>query len=245
MSENQMMKKSIQVLLFIVFIISTLFAQNEIVGFEFNQHSRYIDTLRTTSNIWSMNYRNQVTPNTRYGVTLGLDYTKFFENDTTINPMLKSDNRIFIRLEGLQKFYNMYIKGAIQYYSIKGHATEITTGFSEVLHDNTYQMFEFPLGAGFTVLAGDFELFLGINKTLFYGTNEKEIIVTTGGKEASLGFAPKRSFRTELDLGLDATVIYHFKDNFDLEANFIKYQDKDFSLKVSIWGPLKRMLYIN
>jgi len=239
------MKKTIIAILFPIIFFGTIFAQNEIVGFEFNQHSRYIDTLKTTSNIWSMSYRNQLTPNTRYGVTLGLDYVKFFENDTTINPMLKSNNRLFIQLEGLQKFYFMYIKGAIQYYSIKGYATEVTTGYSEVLHENTYRMFEFPLGVGFTVSVGDFELFLGMNKTLFYGTNEKEIVVSTGGKETSLGFAPKRSFRTELDLGLDATIIYHFTDILDIEANFIKYQDKDFSLRVSIWGPLKRMLFIN
>ena len=239
------MKQLIKILLFKTLLIGSLFSQNEIVGFEFNQNSRYIDTLRTTSNIWSMSYRNQITPNTRFGVTLGLDYVKFFENDTTISPMLKSNNRIFIQLEGLQKFSFMYVKGAIQYYSINGYATEVTTGFSEVLHDNTYQMFEFPLGAGFTVPIGRVELFLGANKTLIYGTNEKEIIVSTEGKKTSLGLAPKHSFSTELDLGLDATIIYHFTENIDFEANFIKYQDKDFSLRLSIWGPLKRMLYIN
>lgn len=240
-----MMKKLIKILLTIIILLGTSFAQKETVGFEFNQHFRNLDSLRTSSNIWSMNYRNYLTPNTRYTVTLGLDNVKFFENDKTIDPMLKSNNRIFLQLEGLQKIYYMYVKGAIQFYSIKGYATEITSGYSEVLHYNTYRMFEFPIGAGFTVPILNFELFLGINETLFYGTNEKEIIVKNSGNETSLGFAPKKSFTTSMGLGLEATIIYHISDSVDVEADFVKYKDKDYSFRVSIWGPLKRMLYIN
>ena len=58
---------------------------------------------------------------------------------------------------------------------------------------------------------------------------------------------PNSSARDRMNrlLGLEASVVYQITDKLELEANFIKYEDKDFSLKFSIWGPLKRMLYIN
>lgn len=239
------MIKTSKILIVMFLFMSITFSQEETVGFEFNQHSRYIDTLRTTSNVWLMSYRNDLPSNTRFTVSLGLDNVKFFENDTTINPMLKSSNQIFAQFEVMQILYLMYFKAAVQFYSINGNATEVTSGYSEVLHHNIYRILEFPLGVGFTVPINDLELFLGINKTFFYGTNEKEIIVNNSGKKTSLGNAPRQSFSTELGLGLEASVVYQVTDKLEIEANFIKYEDKDFSLKFSIWGPLKRMLYIN
>ena len=239
------MKRLSKILALSLILVSVSFSQIETVGFEFNQHSRYIDSLRTKSNVWLMSYRNELPSDTRFTITLGLDNVKFFENDTTINPMLKSSNQIFAQFEVMQKLYLMYLKAAVQFYSINGNAIEVTTGYSEVLHHNIYRILEFPLGAGFTVPINDFELFLGVNKTFFYGTNEKEIVVNNSGNKTSLGNAPRQSFSTELGLGLEASVVYKITDNIKIEADFIKYKDKDFSLKFSIWGPLKRMLYIN
>ncbi len=240
-----MVKTSLKVIFSMLFIISSTFAQSETVGLEFNQHARYIDSLRTKSNVWSITYRNDLVSGTRFAVSLGLDNFKFFANDSTTNPMLKSSNQIFIQLEGLQKLYFMYFKGAVQFYSIKGNAVEITSGYSEVLHYNIYRIFEFPLGAGFTFPIDDLDFYIGLNKVYFYGTNEKEIIVNNSGNETSLGSTTRRTFKADLGLGAEATILYHLSDNLALELNFTKYEKKDFSIRFSIWGPLKRMLYID
>jgi len=232
-------------ILITIIISSFIFAQRETVGVEFNQHSRYLDSLRTRSNNWSMSYRNELPSGSRVALSLGLDNFKFFENDSTNDPMLKSSNQLFIQLEGLQKLYFMYFKGAVQFYSVKGAASEVTNGYSEVLHYNTYRIFEFPIGAGFTFPIDNLDLSIGISEVYFYGTNEKEIIVNNSGNETSLGLSPKRTFKSQLGLGIEATVLYHFTDNFDLELNFTKYEKKDYTVRFSIWGPLKRMLYIN
>jgi len=240
-----MTKTIIKAVFSTLLIISSLFAQRETVGVEFNQHSRYIDSLKTKSNIWSMSYRNELPSGTRIAASFGLDYIKLFDNDSAINPMLKSTNQIFVQLEGLQKLYFMYFKGAVQFYSVKGNAVETTGGYSEVLHDNIYRIFEFPLGAGITFPIDDFDFYVGLNKVYFYGTNEKEIIVNNSGNETSLGSSSRRTFQSELGFGAEATILYHFSDKLEFELNFIKYEEKDFSVRFSIWGPLKRMLYIN
>jgi len=240
-----MTKTMIKIIFSILFIISGLFAQHETVGFEYNQHSRDIDSLKTKSSIWSMSYRNELPSGTRIAASFGLDYIKLFDNDSATNPMLKSTNQIFVQLEGLQKLYFMYFKGAVQFYSIKGNSVETTGGYSEVLHNNIYRIFEFPLGAGITFPLHDFDFYVGVNKVYFYGTNEKEIIVKNGGNETSLGSTPRRTFQANLGFGAEATILYHLSDNFELELDFTKYEEKDFSVRFSIWGPLKRMLYIN
>lgn len=240
-----MTKNIIKVLFVLLFILNSLFAQRETVGAVFNQHSRYIDSLKTRSTIWSMSYRNELPSGTRFAVSLGLDNFKFFANDTDTNPMLKSSNQIFVQLEGLQKLYFIYLKGAVQFYSIKGNAIETTSGYSEVLHYNIYRILEFPLSAGLTFAIDDLDFYIGLNKVYFYGTNEKEIIVSNSGQETSLGSDARRTFKADLGLGAEATVLYHLSDNLELELNFTKYEKKDFSVRFSIWGPLKRMLYIN
>ncbi|MBU0528525.1 hypothetical protein KKF86_02045 [bacterium] len=240
-----MAKTIIKAIFSMLLILSSVFAQRETVGFEYNQHSRYIDSLKTKSSIWSMSYRNELPSGTRVAASIGLDYMKFFDNDSTTNPILKSTNQVFVKLEGLQKLYFMYFKGAIQFYSVKGNAVETTGGYSEVLHNNIYRIFEFPLGAGITFPIDAFDFYVGLNKVYFYGTNEKEIIVNNGGTETSLGSTPRRTFQSELGLGAEATVLYHLSENLDFELNFTKYEEKDFSVRFSIWGPLKRMLYIN
>jgi len=238
-----MTKTIIKVVFSTLLIISSLLAQRETVGFEYNQQSRHIDSLKTKSNIWSMSYRNELPSGTRIAASFGLDYIKLFDNDSATNPMLKSTNQIFVQLEGLQKLYFMYLKGAVQFYSVNGNAVETTDGYSKVLHNNIYRIFEFPFGAGITVRLNDFDFYVGLNKVFFYGTNEKEIIVNNGGTETSLGSKPRRTFQSELGLGAEATILYHLSDNFDIELDFTKYKKEDFSLKFSIWGPLKRMLY--
>jgi hypothetical protein len=240
-----MVKTIIKVIFSMLFIISSTFAQSETVGLEFNQHARYIDSLRTRSNVWSITYRNDLASGTRFAVSLGLDNFKFFANDSTINPMLKSTKQVFIQLEGLQKLDFMYFKAAVQFYSIKGNAVEISSGYSEVLHYNIYRIFEFPLGAGFTFPIDDLDFYIGLNKVYFYGTNEKELIVNNSGNETSLGSTTRRTFQTNLGLGAEATILYHLSDDLGFELNFTKYEKKDFSVRFSIWGPLKRMLYID
>ena len=240
-----MIKTIIKVIFSMLFIISSTSAQSETVGFEFNQHARYIDSLKTRSNVWSITYRNDLASGTRLAVSLGLDNFKFFANDSVVNPMLKSTKQVFIQLEGLQKINYMYFKGAVQFYSIKGNAIEITSGSSEVLHYNIYRIFEFPLGAGFTFPYDDLDFYIGLNKVYFYGTNEKEMIVNNSGNETSLGSTTRRTFKADLGLGAEATILYHLSDDIELELNFTKYEKKDFSVRISIWGPLKRMLYTN
>jgi len=240
-----MAKTIIKLTFGITLIIGSLFAQYETVGFEYNQHSRHLDSLKTKSNIWSMSYRNELPSGTRIAVSFGLDYINLFDNNSATNPMLKSTNQIFVQLEGLQKLYFMYFKGAIQFYSVKGDAIETTGGFSEVLHNNIYRIFEFPLGAGITFPLNDFDFYVGLNKVYFYGTNEKEIIVNNGGAETSLGSSSRRTFQTELGLGAEAVILYNLTNSLEFELNFTKYEEKDFSVRFSIWGPLKRMLYIN
>jgi len=243
---NSFMNKKIKrFTLFVLFIVGLVFAQRETVGVEFNQNVRHLDSLRTRSNIWSMSYRKELPPGTRVALSLGLDNFKFFENDSINDPMLKSSNQVFIQLEGLQKLYFMYFKGAVQFYSVKGTASEVTSGYSEVLHYNTYRIFEFPLCAGFTFPIDNLDFSIGINEVYFYGTNEKEIIVNNSGNETSLGLSPKRTFKSRMGRGIEATALYHFNDNLDIELNFTKYKKEDFTVRFSIWGPLKRMLYIN
>lgn len=240
-----MTKNIIKVLFVLLFLLNSLFAQRETVGVEYYQHDRYIDSLRTESNILSMSYRKELPSGTRFAVSLGLDNFKFFANDTDTNPMLKSSYQIFVQLEGLQKLYFIYLKGAVQFYSIKGNAIETTSDYSEVLHYNIYRILEFPLGAGLTFAIDDLDFYIGLNKVYFYGTNEKEMIVSNSGQETSLGSDARRTFKADLGLGAEATVLYHLSDNLELELNFTKYEKKDFSVRFSIWGPLKRMLYIN
>lgn len=240
-----MTKNIIKVLFVLLFLLNSLFAQRETVGVVFNQHSRHIDSLKTRSTIWSMSYRNELPSGTRLAVSLGLDNFKFFANDIDTNPMLKSSYQIFVQLEGLQKLYFIYLKGAVQFYSIKGNAIETTSDYSEVLHYNIYRILEFPLGAGLTFAIDDLDFYIGLNKVYFYGTNEKEMIVSNSGQETSLGSDARRTFKADLGLGAEATVLYHLSDNLELELNFTKYEKKDFSVRFSIWGPLKRMLYIN
>ncbi|MCK4903422.1 MAG: hypothetical protein KAS35_01940, partial [Candidatus Marinimicrobia bacterium] len=184
-----MFKTLIRLSFCILIISSSIYAQRETVGAEFNQHSRYIDSLETRSNIWSMSYRDELPSGTRFAVSLGLENCKFFHNNSNTNPMLKSSNQIFIQVEGLQKIYFMYFKGAVQFYSVKGNAIEITSGNSEVLHYNIYRIFEFPLSAGFTFPIESVDLYIGLNKIYFYGTNEKEILVNNSGNEISLGLS--------------------------------------------------------
>ncbi len=229
----------------ILFVLTSLMAQRETVGVEYTQHGRNIDSLITKSNILSMSYRKELPSGTRFAASLGLDYVKLFDNDLATNPILKSTNQIFVQLEGLQKFYYMYFKGAVQFYSIKGNAVEITGGNSEVLHENIYRIFEFPLGVGLTFPIDAFDFYIGLNKVYFYGTNEKEIIVNNSGNETSLGSTSPRTFQADLGLGAEATILYHFSDNLEFELNFTKYEKEDFSARFSIWGPLKRMLLID
>jgi hypothetical protein len=158
--------------------------------------------------------------------------------------MLKSTNQIFVQLEGLQALYFIYFKGAVQFYSVKGNA-KATSGYSTVVHKNIYRIFEFPLGAGITYPIDAFDFYVGLNKVYFYGTNEKEIIINNGGNETSLGSSARKTFQSELGFGVEATILYHFSDKLEFELKFIKYEEKDFSVSFSIWGPLRRMLYIN
>jgi len=242
-----MTKIRIKVILSTILIIGSLFAQRETVGVEFNQRGRYIDSFRTRSNIWSISYRDELPSRTRLAVSLGLENCKFFHNNSNTNLMLKSSNQIFIQVEGLQKIYFMYFKGAVQFYSVKGNAIEATSGNSEVLHYNIYRIFEFPLSAGFTFPIENVDFYVGLNKIYFYGTNEKEILVNNSGNEISLGLSPRRTFQTDLVLGVEATMLYHFSDNLEFELNFTRrsWDEKNYSVHLSIWGPLKRMLYMN
>ena len=240
-----MAKTIIKAIFSTLLIIGSLLAQRETVGVEYIQHDRDIDSLRIKSNILSMSYRKELPSGTRFAASLGLDYVKLFDNDLGTNPILKSTNQIFVQLEGLQKLYYMYFKGAVQFYSIKGNAVEITGGNSEVLHENIYRIFEFPLGVGLTFPIDAFDFYFGINKVYFYGTNEKEIVVNNSGNKTSLGSTSPSTFKADLGLGAEATILYHFSDNLEFELNFTKYKKEDFSVRFSIWGPLKRMLYRN
>lgn len=240
-----MAKTIIKVIFSIFFIISGAVAQMETVGVEYYQHDRYIDSLRTESNILSMSYRKELPSGTRIAASLGLDYVKFFCSDLATKPMLRSSKQVFAQLEGLQKFSYMYLKGAVQFYSIKGTTAETTGEYSKVLYDNTYRIFEFPLSAGLTFPIDAFDFYIGLNKVYFYGTNEKEIIVNNSGNELSLGSTSRRTFKSELGFGAEATILYHLSESLEFELNFTKYEEKDFSVRFSIWGPLKRMLYMN
>jgi hypothetical protein len=102
-------------------------------------------------------------------------------------------------------------------------------------------MFEFPLGAGLTIPTKYFDLFVGVNKTFYYGSNQKEILVNNGGTETVLGNSPKTTFKSEFDFAFEGSLIYHLTNEVDVEINALRYSDKDFSFKLSIWGPLKRM----
>ena len=241
--DSAMTKAGVKLLFSTLLIISSLLAQRETVGVEFNQYDRYVDTYRVKSNVWSMSYRNELPSGMRLAASLGLDYIRFFDDDLTADPILKSTNQIFLQLEGLQQFYFTYLKGAVQFYSVKGDAIETDGGYSEVLHSNIYRIFEFPIGLGFTFPVDAFDFSVGLNKVFFYGTNEKEIIVNNGGNEASLGSSERTTFQSELGLGAEATILYHFSDAVEFEINFKKYDEKDFSIHFAIWGPLKRMLW--
>lgn len=240
--DKSMSKKIVKRIAGLLFILNVLFSQHETVGFELVQQGRHIDLLKTNTNVWSVNYRSEYPSGMRYTVSLGLTNIKLSDINETLNPNLKSSNQIYAQLRGMQKIDVMYVKGAVQFYSIKGNAYEATGVNSEIKNHNIYQIFEFPLGAGFILSTNEMELSLGIIKTYFLGNNEKEIVVYNSGNATSLGYTPKRSFKSDLGVGVEATAIYHFSKKVDIELDFIKYKDKDFSLKFSIWGPLERML---
>ena len=241
MDKGRIIKTVVKTTLSILFVVNIIFAQQETVGFEFNQHFRHIDSLGTASSIWSMSYRKELPTDTRIGLSLGLDNVKFFENDETNDLMLKSSNQLFAQIEALQILYYFYLKGAVQFYTIKGNTYEATSSYSEVKHHNNYSIFEFPLSAGFTVPTKYFDMFVGINKTCFYGSNKKEIFVNNTGTETSLGSTSRQTFKTDLDIGIEGSLIYHLSPNMDIELDAVKYSDKDFTVRISIWGPLQLM----
>ena len=102
-------------------------------------------------------------------------------------------------------------------------------------------MFEFPLGVGLTIPTKYFDLFVGANKTYYYGSNQKEILVNNSGTETSLGKSPKTTFKSEFDIAIEGSLVYHLTKEMDIEIGALRYSDKDFSIKLSVWGPLKRM----
>ena len=226
-------------------LISTLFAQPETVGAQYNYNLLDIDSLVTKSNVWTVNYRKNLLSGTRLSAAIGLSYLNFFENDTIKTPMLKSENQLFLQIGAMQKINVIYFKGAVRFYCIKGDVVEITGGYSKVLYNNTYRIFEFPLSAGLTFPIKDLDFSIGMNKTYFYGTNKKKLVVNNSGTKTNLGTTSRYTFKTELGWAVEATLLYHFYDKLDFELNLIKYQEEDFSVRLSVWGPLKRMLYIN
>lgn len=235
----------ILVLICTILMLGSLYGQVETVGFQYNQNFRDIDTLSTSSSIWSFNYRYDLPTNTRISASLGLDNVNLYEDGSSNDPYLKSSNQIFLQVEVLQVLYYFYLKGAAQYYKIKGNAYEATSSFSEVRHHNDYDMFEFPISAGLTLPTKHFDIFIGANKTFLYGSNKKQIFVNNSGTETSLGSASRQTFKTDLDIGIEGSFIYHITPEIDIELDGIMYSNNDFSLRLSVWGPLKRMYYSN
>lgn len=239
--DNGMTKTTVKIIIYSLLVISGLFAQRETVGFEFNQHDRKFDSMQIESNDLSMTYRTELPSGTRFAASLGLDYSKLFEDNSAKFPLLKSTDQVFIKLGGLQKYKFLYAKGAVEFYSIKGNTVEITGSYSKVIHHNVYRIFEFPLSAGLAIPINAFDFYIGVNKVYFYGTNEKDISVNNSGIKTDLGSDDRRTFKSELGLGAEATVLYRLSENLEFELNFTRYEGKDYSVRLSVWGPLKRM----
>jgi len=235
------MRRTYMLPILLILLSCGAFAQQETVGFEVNQQYRHLDSYKTTSSLWSMSYRNLLQSNTRVTASLGLDNIKLFIDDNATDPILKSNYQIFVQAGAMQTLYYFYVKGAIQYYTINGNSYEATSSESKIKYDNSYKMFEFPLGAGLTVPTKYFDIFLGVNKTFYYGSNQKEVIVKNGSTETSLGNSVKTTFKSEFDFAIEGTLVYHLTRDMDIEINALRYSDKDFSFKLSLWGPLKRM----
>lgn len=227
--------------IFIIVLSCSLFSQKEAVGFEVNQQYRHLDSYKTTSNVWLLSYRQLLPINTLISASLGLDNVRFFIDDDATDPILKSNYQIFVQAGATQTLYYFYIKGAVKYYTINGNSYEVTSNESKVKYKNNYRMFEFPLGAGLTVPTKYFDLYIGANKTYYYGSNQKEILVNNSGTETSIGKSPKTTFKSEFDFAIESTLAYHLTKDIDVEINALRYSDKDFSFKLSLWGPLKRM----
>ena len=225
----------------VVLLFGSLYAQEETVGFEVNSQYRHLDSYKSTANVWTMTYRYNLLTNTRIAASLGLDNVKLFMDDDATDPMLKSNYQIFAQVEALQVLYYFYVKGGIQYYIINGNSYEFPSSESEVKYKNAYKMFEFPFGAGLTIPTEYFDLFVGANKTYYYGSNQKEILVNNSGTETSLGKSPKTTFKSEFDVAIEGSLVYHLTKEIEIEINAMRYSDKDFSVKLSIFGPLKRM----
>ena len=231
--------------LLIIALSSNMFGQKnnaETVGFDFTQHYRHLDDYKVNSNIWALSYRYLLPTNTRVAASIGIDNSKLFLDDDDTKATIKSDYQIFAQFETLQTIVNyLYLKGAVQYYTIKGRTCQTAENGSKIQNYNQYNMFEFPLGAGITVPTQYFDVFLGINKPYYYGNNQKEVFVVNGDDETSIGTESKRTFKSELDIAVEGTAVIHLVRDIDIEIGAIKYADKDFSIKLSIWGPLKRM----
>ena len=65
----------------VILLFSSVFAQEETVGFEVNSQYRHLDAYKSTASVWSMTYRYNLPSDTRIAASLGLDNIKFFNDD--------------------------------------------------------------------------------------------------------------------------------------------------------------------
>jgi hypothetical protein len=221
----------------IILFFSALLLSQEMAGFELSHGARYIGDFKTQSRVGMAGYRYYNSYGTRVGLYIGVNQFKFL-NDNKKSMFLESPSGLILKAELHQVVSALYLRGSAQYYRINGEINAPAEGTSDIIYNSYYDMFEFPIGLGFTVNQKDIRASVGLLKTYFYGTQETEVLVDTEGNKVNLGTSSKKSFDDELNLAGEINVIYSLSKLLDIELNYTQFSKKDFAIQISLWSPI-------
>lgn len=222
------------IILIIAFTGSLL--SQQLAGFEYTHSSRYLGDLKTQSRVGTIGYRYYNTTGTRIGLYAGVNQFKFL-SDNKKSVFMESPSEFDLRADVMHVYSGFYLMGGVAYYGIEGEVSERSGEISNVVYSNEYRMFEFPIELGFTSDYEEFTGLIGIQKTYFYGTNEKKVLISTEGNKASLGSESARSFTEELPLSGKVGITYHHSKTLDIGLTYTQFTKKDYAIQLSLWSP--------
>ncbi len=230
--------KFLKPIILMIAFTGALFSQ-QLAGFEYTHSARYLGDLKTQSRVGTIGYRYYSTTGTRLGLYVGVNQFKLL-SDNKKSVFMESPSEWDLRIDARHVYSVFYLMGGAAYYGIEGEVSEPSGGVSYVsyvIYSNEYRMFEFPIELGLTEDYEQFTGSIGIQKTYFYGTNQRKVLISTEGSEASLGSESARSFTEELPLSGKVGITYHHSKTLDIGLTYTQFTKKDFAVQLSLWSP--------
>jgi hypothetical protein len=227
--------KLLKPIIIMIALTGSLLSQ-QFAGFEYTHSSRYLGDMKTQSRVGTIGYRYYYTVGTRIGLYAGVNQFKFLSDDKK-SFFMESPSEYDLRADVMHVYSVFYMMGGAAYYGIDGEVSERSGNVSNIIYSNEYRMFEFPIELGLT---SDYEQFtgsVGIQKTYFYGTNEKKVLLSTEGNEADLGSGTARSFTEELPVSGKVSINYHHSKTLDIGLTYTQFTKKDYAVQLSLWSP--------